>query len=467
MTNDRSSNEETPLLARKPRKPTPLPMGQITLLMLLQICEPITSQSIYPYINQLVSELDIVKGDEKKTGYYAGLIESLFFVTEALTVLQWSRMSDYIGRKPVILIGLLGTTISMLLFGLSRTFWALVISRCLTGLLNGNVGVMKSLVGDLTDSTNRARGISLLPVVWSFGATVGPLLGGGFARPHERFPRWFSGRFWVDYPYFLPCVATASVVMIIAVIALFFLKETVPRTRSQKASDVDEANRRPEQQPLPLREILTFPVIISVSNYVALAFLNIALLALFPLFLAMPISIGGMDMEPASIGYIMGVYGAFNGIFQFFFFAKVIGALGEWRVFRNGVISFIPLFAIPPIMSYFAKQNDGISVISYVFLALFIFLATIMDLAYGAIFMFVIASAPNKRSMGSTNGLSQTTASIARAIGPAMATSLFSLSVEGNYLGGYAVYLFFIGLTFLVLVLVGRLPKEVWEETDR
>lgn len=42
-------------------------------------------------------------------------------------MLQWSRLSDHIGRKPVILIGLLGTTLSMLAFGLSRTFWALVV----------------------------------------------------------------------------------------------------------------------------------------------------------------------------------------------------------------------------------------------------------------------------------------------------------------------------------------------------
>jgi MFS family permease len=121
-------------------------------------------------------------------------------------VLQWSRASDHIGRKPVILIGLLGTTLSMLAFGLSRTFWALVLryylqiglrssvnvgsffSRCLSGLLNGNIGmlstltsnftdglsgVMKSVMGELTDSTNRAEGFSLMPVVWGFGATIG------------------------------------------------------------------------------------------------------------------------------------------------------------------------------------------------------------------------------------------------------------------------------------------------------
>jgi len=53
--------------------------------------------------------------------------ESLFFATEALTVYQWSRTSDRIGRKPVLIIGLIGTMLSMLSFGLSRTFFALVV----------------------------------------------------------------------------------------------------------------------------------------------------------------------------------------------------------------------------------------------------------------------------------------------------------------------------------------------------
>ncbi|KIJ19629.1 hypothetical protein PAXINDRAFT_51071, partial [Paxillus involutus ATCC 200175] len=87
----------------------------------------IASQSILPYINQLASELDIVGGDSRKVGYYAGLIESLFFVTQALTVLQWIRVSDRVGRKPVLLLGTFGLCLSMLYFGLSRTFWGLVL----------------------------------------------------------------------------------------------------------------------------------------------------------------------------------------------------------------------------------------------------------------------------------------------------------------------------------------------------
>jgi MFS family permease len=52
---------------------------------------------------------------------------SLHFAAEAITVLQWSRLSDHIGRKPVLLLGLAGTVVSTVLFGLSRSLWALVL----------------------------------------------------------------------------------------------------------------------------------------------------------------------------------------------------------------------------------------------------------------------------------------------------------------------------------------------------
>jgi MFS family permease len=120
---------------------------------------------------------------------------SLYFAAEAATILQWSRLSDCIGRKPVLLCGLLGTIISIILFGLSRSFWALVFryvfdadlsdfsnnavlnqilsSRCLNGMLNGNIGVIKSMLAELTDETNMARGFSLIPVIWALGGTIG------------------------------------------------------------------------------------------------------------------------------------------------------------------------------------------------------------------------------------------------------------------------------------------------------
>ncbi|KAF7773190.1 hypothetical protein Agabi119p4_5357 [Agaricus bisporus var. burnettii] len=450
-----------------------LPKLQIAVVLLLQLCEPLMSQSIYPYINQLVGELDITGGDERKVGYYAGLIESLFFATEAMTVLQWSRFSDHIGRKPVLLIGLIGSTLSMLCFGLSRTFWTLVISRCLCGLLNGNIGVMKSVMGELTDSSNRAEGFALMPVVWATGSTLGPLLGGSLSKPYDNFPSVFKSPFWKDYPYFLPCLATSCVAFIVIIFTAVFFKETVPKHKRGRSifsemtltEEEEEEETSNLNEPLPLRKILIYPVLISISNYVFLAFINIMLNALLPLFLAMPIQIGGLGFSPSTIGYIWGVYGFMTGLFNIVFFAKVMRRFGERKVFFGGMMMFGPCFMLMPVMSLCAKKW-GVGVVVWMLIVIVFFMLVIMDMSYGSIFMYVTASAPNKRSLGATNGLSQMTVSIARAIGPALSTSLFSYSVQKNILGGYGVYLCMTVLSLLGLLLAVRLPEHVWEEKE-
>ncbi|KAG1798564.1 major facilitator superfamily domain-containing protein [Suillus plorans] len=169
------ANETMPLVPAKSSKKlkTPLPKLQIGILISLHLVEPIASTSIFPYINQLIRELGITGGDDAAVGYYAGIIESLFFAVQALTVLRRGRLSDRIGCKPVLVIGLSGACISMLCFGLSTTFWGLVISCCMCGFLNGNVGVMKTMMGELTDSTNMAQAFALFPIVWCIGGFTG------------------------------------------------------------------------------------------------------------------------------------------------------------------------------------------------------------------------------------------------------------------------------------------------------
>ena len=78
--------------------------------------------------------------------------------------------------------------------------------------------------------------------------------------------------------------------------------------------------------------------------------------------------------------------------------------------------------------------------------------------------MYVTTSAPNRRSLGAVNGLGQTLVSLARGVGPALATSLYSLSVEENMLKGYAVYLFFSLFSMGALVLTTQLPYNLWGE---
>ena len=99
--------------------------------------------------------------------------ESAFFMAEFLFILQWGRLSDRYGRKPVIITGLLGVFISIVSFGFSRTFVTLVISRCLAGVMNGNVGVIKSTIGELTDETNVQDAFQYMPLCWPVGEAIG------------------------------------------------------------------------------------------------------------------------------------------------------------------------------------------------------------------------------------------------------------------------------------------------------
>ncbi|PCH42368.1 MFS general substrate transporter [Wolfiporia cocos MD-104 SS10] len=471
-----SPDEETALLSGakgEPKRITPLPYLQIYILLLLQLAEPITSQCIYPFINQLVSELDITGGDERKVGYYAGLIESLFFMTEAMFVLQWSRVSDYIGRKPVLLTGMVGLCISMVFFGLSRTFWQLVVSRCIVGALNGNIGVIKSMMGELTDSTNMAQGFALMPVVWSAGATVGPFIGGQLAKPHDRWPQVFTSRFWMRFPYFLPCAVSASFSAFTFIIAAIFLKETVKKKPKKKSVrivvEVDDGARlqeEPLENPATLRSLMVWPVLLSVANYGCLALLDIAYRAIQPLFYSTPIALGGLGLSPARIGAVLGAFGLMNGVFQAMFFARVVRRFGPKAVFMTGMAVFIPLYVLFPVINALARSAGMITPLVWAIVFLQLGISVIMDMSYGCVFIFITSSAPNKRSLGATNGIAQLVAAIVRAFGPASATSLFALSLEENWLGGYAVYAILVVVACALISVSVPLPREAWTKED-
>lgn len=449
----------------QPERVTPLPKVQIAVLLWFQLGEPMTSQCIYPFINQLVSELDITGGDPKKVGYYAGLIESLFFAAEAMFVLHWSRISDYIGRKPVLLIGMAGLCVSMLCFGLSTTYLGLVLSRCLVGALNGNLGVIKSMMAELTDRTNMAQGFAWLPVVWSVGSTVGPLIGGILSKPQERWPEVFAGAFWAKYAYFLPCAVIAVFAAFTFVLTATVLKETVQKPRRHNGA-ADREQRGPELQgshagaPLPIRALLVRPVLLSVANYAALALVDIMYRALQPLFFATAVAHGGLGLSPARIGAMLAAVGLSSGVFQVLCFARLVRRFGQRCLFLFGMTMFAVVFAMFPFVNLAAKA--GLMPLVWALVVIQLSLSIACDMTYGCVFMYVTASAPNRQSLGATNGLAQLAASVFRAFGPAVSTSLFAASIDRHWLGGYAVYAILVSLSISSLLVARKLPVELW-----
>ncbi|KNE90518.1 hypothetical protein PSTG_16035 [Puccinia striiformis f. sp. tritici PST-78] len=160
---------------------------QLLILCLIRLCEPISFTVIFPMVAFMVAEFNPTHSD-KQVGFYCGAIESIFSLAQFSTIILWGKLSDRIGRKPVLLIGLIGVSISTLAFGFSSSFWTMILARSIGGVLNGNTAFVVLMVARITTAENQALAFSLLPTSFAVGSAIGPLLGGYSSRPAERFP---------------------------------------------------------------------------------------------------------------------------------------------------------------------------------------------------------------------------------------------------------------------------------------
>ncbi|KAH8833027.1 MFS general substrate transporter [Flagelloscypha sp. PMI_526] len=468
--------ETSPLLSKHqpPLKRTPLPWFQFSIVMVMQLAEPVTSSVIYPFAPDLIRRLGT---PEENVGHYVGILQSLFFFTQSLTVLHWSRLSDLIGRKPVILSGLCGLSLSMYCFGLSKTFWGLVISRCLNGALNGNIGVMKSILAELTDATNVAQAVSWFPISWNTGAMLGPIIGGFLSRPAERFPDLFgSNAFLIEYPYFLACAVPASFSLLVFFIAATYFKETLknplPISCLLRGEDEDglkgsgcedgrrKASKRPK--PLPFRKVLTKRVVLAGSAYAFLSLIDICYTAVQPTFLSTPIPYGGLGWTPSQIGRLLSIRAIINAVFQVCFFSRVHDTIGSKNTFLLGVSAFFPIFTLFKIINLAALDPAWGQGWVNGMLAIQVLCSLIVSMSYGTVMIYINSSAPNTRSIGATNGVCQMIVSIMRGIGPAAGNSLFSLTLQRGYLDGWLVYVVFLVFTVVTTWIGTLLPEKVW-----
>jgi len=126
------------------------------------------------------------------------------------------------------------------LSGLSTNFWMMMITRCLSGALCGNVAVVRAALGDITDETNSTEAFAMYGLTWTVGSIIGNALGGTLSRPYERFPTLFGSLdLFRLHPYLLrkylrpacltaACLVTAACTLVgIAFCALFFV-ESLP-----------------------------------------------------------------------------------------------------------------------------------------------------------------------------------------------------------------------------------------------
>lgn len=119
------------------------------------MAEPIALTSIFPYAWALVKRFHV--GDERDASFYSGLLISAFSLAEAAMGMYWGSLSDRIGRKPVLIIGCMGTMFSMVVVGFASNIWIALAGRAFGGFLNGNIGVIQTMVGELVTKPEHER----------------------------------------------------------------------------------------------------------------------------------------------------------------------------------------------------------------------------------------------------------------------------------------------------------------------
>ena len=152
-------------------------------------------------------------------GRELGLLVATSALLEFLFAPLWGGVSDRIGRKPVLMIGIAGYGLSSLLFGLSTHLWMLFASRALSGILSSATLVTAlAYVSDTTTEEERGGGMGILGAAMAFGLMVGPGLGGWLAG--DSFSR----------PFFI----AAAMSLVSLLLILIFLPESLPVAARQR-----------------------------------------------------------------------------------------------------------------------------------------------------------------------------------------------------------------------------------------
>ncbi|KAF7983437.1 hypothetical protein HWV62_21695 [Athelia sp. TMB] len=338
-SSESQSSETTPLLLaqhsddssnNQTKKITPLPKPQLAVVTCIRLAEPIAYSQIFPYINEFIGTLHVTE-DPKQIGFYSGVVESIFALSTLGTTYYFARLSDRVGRRPIILGANLGCAIATFCFGLNTSLRGMLISRAVAGVFSGGSPVNHAVISELTDSTNFGLALPIYSLAWPTGLILGPMLGGSLAHPAEKMP-WLDFDFLRRYPFFLPGGVSSLLTILAVFIGYFILQETLPsKTPNSKKRDLSaQVNDDLPDKPSNLKELLSNPIILSLSTSgFSLSFMNTGFQVIFALFSYTSILDGGLGLsvcdkidlgvlfqltfiQTGQIGYALSVSGAIS-----------------------------------------------------------------------------------------------------------------------------------------------------------
>jgi MFS family permease len=376
------------------------------------MCESLNLYILYPFSSFLLAHYGVIDS-VNNAGYYSGLFTSVFALSQFMCCGFWGRMSDKVGRKNVILVGLIMSSIWLFVFGFSSNIYMALVFRFLTGLFNGNAGIVKTYVSEISNSDNKAVYYALLTIAWSVGAMLGPFIGGYLYDPY-----FISTNTFHQFPALLPCLIAIGIYIITIFVTLFVLSETnetemaVCQYIKSISCDISCSHI--------FDNITNRDSVVSILIYVVMTIIDISMSEILPLWMVTSHSNGGLDYDPIMIGYILIIAsGASIGL-------QPIYNLIEKRVKRLLIFRICIIFV--GLLIFLIPYTNLMNINIFAFLCIINTLRyTFGNWCFSLVYMFVSSSVKNENT-GEVNGISQSSGAICKIIFPLIISSLFSWS---------------------------------------
>lgn len=321
----------------------------------------------------------------------------------------WGRLSDRVGRKPVLLVTLVANALGYLMLAFVPNIWLAVAVRLFTGLGAGNISTVQGYVADVTPPEQRAGRMGLIGAAFGLGFIVGPGLGGLLTQPQ-------LGRLGYQLPIFL----AAALAALAAVGVMVFLRESRAKADPTAARSAFLAG---------LKDARTNPVVsrVLVVTLIYMAGFS-AMESVFGLWSESRYAWGARE-----VGLSFMIVGVISVLNQGFLAGRLARRFGEARVLATGMLLFgasLVLQVLAPVEWFPAARLElgGLSlpvVQGWVVPIIMAVGACGMSLAMPNISAMISRASPPDRQ-GAMLGLNMASSSVARIFGPMVAGGLFS-----------------------------------------